>query len=150
MGRRLDIRDELEGLPHELARRYKELQELLDPPFQLQQHPLSGFDKYRSTDLRHAAALEMEDLKYKIRKHPGFSQFALPLDAQSLMQQAKYGEIVIINVSQWCSDALIITTSEIIHEPLDLLEFFPLKSRVEQFRNCLRNIQTLSGHQLYT
>ena len=145
MARRLDIRDDVEGLPEELSKRYRELQTLLDPPLNIQQQSFSGFDKYRSTDLRHAAGLEMEELKIKIRNHPGFDQFALPLTSESLMQQAKYGEIIIVNVSQWCSDALIITTSEIIHEPLDSLDSPTLITKVEAFRNCLRMIQIISG-----
>jgi hypothetical protein len=65
--------------------------------------------KYRVADMNDLAQ-EREDLLVEIRQRPGFGNFLRPLPFSTLRGAARDGPVVIINISQYRSDALIVTS----------------------------------------
>jgi hypothetical protein len=64
----------------------------------------------REIDRRMALAREWDDLVGQVRGLKGFEDFLRPPPLDSLLGAAARGPVVIVNVSQWRCDALIITT----------------------------------------
>ncbi|SPJ78341.1 uncharacterized protein FTOL_06730 [Fusarium torulosum] len=108
----------LQQLSRELSQSYTRLRDELDaphfpsPPFTTQfghsfQHQLSQLNR------RHIVATELDDLIIEMRKLPGFEDpWAAPTEVQT-RAAAKYGPIVVVNISELRCDALLIESDKI-------------------------------------
>jgi hypothetical protein len=72
----------------------------------------------QDADRRMALAAEWEDLVAQARELDGFADFLRPPDLASLLPAAAGGPVVILNLSRWRCDALIVTTSGVDLVPL--------------------------------
>jgi hypothetical protein len=88
----------------QLAEEYMNLREQLDTPRTLTQ---------RQVDQRYNAGRKLEEKIQTIRTLPGFDRFLLAPSEDELRTAAKYGPIVVINISQYRCDALIIENNRI-------------------------------------
>ena len=143
LGHLLDLRNDIINLRSDLAEKYRSLTSILDPQFPASD-PLS-FTPAELMDMRHQAAIQFERLKEEIRREPGFEDFAMPITPRDLMDQSHSGPIVLINVNQSRSDALLITSHSISCEPLPNLTIEIVQSRVEIFRKGLE--MATQGHR---
>ena len=73
--------------------------------------PGTAADASRTVDRRMALAKEWDDLVEQIRRLDGFEDFLKPPPLERLLPAAEAGPVVIVNVSRWRSDALIVTTN---------------------------------------
>lgn len=136
-GHILDIRTDTRGLPRDLALEYESLKTLLDPPFEERERFNMDSESHKQVDARHRASLDLERLVEKIRQYDGFADFGLPLSQQAVLQQAKQGPIVILNVNKRRSDALIVTEFDVLCEPLSKLNVANVQLQVENFRKAI-------------
>ena len=88
--------------------------------------------QHRRIQQRQTSAKELEDLETQIRKLKNFENFLRPLTAKDCKKEAKHGPIVIINMTSFISDAIIVTESEIIHLPLEDMKS---KAPISVFQN---------------
>ncbi len=88
------------------------------PTRPLAPHPSLGFDGIMlpgtpgagatDVDRRMALAREWDDLVEQVRALPGFEDFLRPPRLETLLPAAKHGPVVILNVSRWRCDALVV------------------------------------------
>jgi CHAT domain len=73
----------------------------------------------QDVDRRMALAREWDDLVGQVRALDGFEDFLRPPRLETLLPAAEGGPVVILNVSRWRCDALIVTTSgvEVVELP---------------------------------
>lgn len=74
-----------------------------------------------TADLRLALAREWDEVLAQVRGLPGFEDFLRPPDLQELLTAAIGGPVVVLNVSRWRSDALIVTADGVSSIPLSTL-----------------------------
>lgn len=67
----------------------------------------------KDIDRRMALAHEWDELVARAREVPVFEDFLRPPRSQALFAAAAAGPVVIVNVSRWQCDALIVTTSNV-------------------------------------
>ncbi|MGW7469151.1 CHAT domain-containing protein [Streptomyces xantholiticus] len=96
-------------------------------------------------DRRMALAREWDDLVEQVRKLEGFDDFLRPPRLASLLPAASGGPVVVVNVSQWRCDALIVTKDGVRSRQLPDLT---LEQATEQANTYLRTLQEaeLAGH----
>lgn len=145
IGRILDLRSELQGLPNDLAEEYENIRATLDPQMQLSQSALERTRTAHPSD-RHAAELELVSLIAKIRQQAGFETFLLGPSESELKTLAQSGSIVIFNVSGMRSDAFLITETKIQSLELPLLRFVDLEASVRRFLDAINN-QSLPNYR---
>lgn len=63
----------------------------------------------QASDRRHIAARQLDEVIEKIRTLPGFETFLKPPSLEDLAPAAEQGPVVVVNVSRYRSDALILT-----------------------------------------
>lgn len=68
-------------------------------------------DTSRMIDRRMELASERDELLAQIRRLTGFEDFKKPPRIESLLPAAANGPVIVVNVSQWRCDALIVTTA---------------------------------------
>jgi hypothetical protein len=66
-----------------------------------------------AADARHSAARRLEELIADIRSREGFGEFLRPLSADELIAVSKDSPVIVVNVSRYRSDALIINDSRV-------------------------------------
>ncbi|MGY0007120.1 CHAT domain-containing protein [Micromonospora sp. I033] len=95
----------------------------------------------READRRHGLSREWEGLIARIRALPGFADFlaAPPLDA--LRAEAAAGPIVLINVSRYRSDALILTAGGVDVVPLPEITPARVAEQAGEFHRALHVAQ---------
>ncbi|KAJ4116190.1 hypothetical protein NW768_011163 [Fusarium equiseti] len=92
-----------------LADRFEALREELDSPLQN-----SGSMAELSTiNRRHEASREFDEVIERIRAKDGFTNFLQPPPAESLMAAAQAGPLVVINVSAYRCDAILVENHRI-------------------------------------
>lgn len=96
-------------------------------------------------DRRMALAREWDDLVEQVRKVEGFDDFLRPPSLASLLPAASGGPVVVVNVSQWRCDALIVTKDGVRNRHLPDLT---LRQATEQANTYLRTLHDaeLAGH----
>ena len=94
---------------------------------------LPGADLSALSDRRMALAREWDQLIDQVRTLPGFADFLRPPRLESLLPAASDGPVVIVNVSRWRCDALIVTTEGVRPVPLDALTFDDAAAWAERF-----------------
>ncbi|WP_327188534.1 CHAT domain-containing protein [Streptomyces xinghaiensis] len=89
------------------------------------------------TDIRHTAlAAEWDRLIDRVRALPGLGSFLTPPAVQDLVAQAGDGPLVMVNVSRYRSDALIVTSDGITAVPLPNIHN-ELPDQLKRFRSAL-------------
>ena len=112
---------ELQRKHPQLAEEYINLRDQLETSKTLTQHEVGQ---------RIVARQKSEKSIQTIRALPGFSQFVLAPSEDELMAAAKYGPIVVINVSQYRCDALIIEDGQFRSLELPRLQLGNIRDRM--------------------
>lgn len=115
------------------AAEFERLRDVLDQP--VARHGLEGFESVGpSFQLTHRVevAKEFDEVLGKIRRLPSFERFLLPPLADELKTAASRGHVVMVNVSTFRSDAIIVRADR----PVDILELPNL---------ALRDVETWVG-----
>jgi tetratricopeptide (TPR) repeat protein len=88
-------------------------------------------------EARRQAARAMSDLLAEIRRVPGFTSFGLPPAAAALRAHAEHGPVVTFNISDFRSDALVLTTDGITAVELPDVTTRTVTDRVLAFHDAL-------------
>jgi hypothetical protein len=83
---------------------------------------------------RRVLASRFAELLTRIRSVPGFGTFLLPPTVTQLAAEAHDGPIVLVNVSRYRCDALILTGSGVVVQPLPDLELSAVHERLGALR----------------
>ena len=128
----LSTRGNLSGLREdhpEIAARFTELRDWLDAPSPAATVELTdptvgsgGGALQRAIRDRRRAAEQLNELMTEIRSLEGFASFALPPSEAQLEAQAEHGPVVVLNISRYRSDAIMITNDGITSQPLPGLD----------------------------
>ncbi|KAF5612368.1 30S ribosomal S17P protein [Fusarium subglutinans] len=110
---RVDVLD-LEQSHPDLAGRFLELGQVLDAPIQSGDSVSAQVIANR----RGEASEELEHLIGEIRKHPGFSDFLEPPNEDDYRAAASSGPVVVINLSKFRCDAILVEQHQIRSLPL--------------------------------
>jgi hypothetical protein len=137
----LDARDDL-GLLHEqrprLAERFVALRDLLDRTAEEPAAPGVPVPHVPEID-RVKPATEFATVLDEIRNTPGFESFGLPPAAADLIAEARHGSVVMLNVSSYRCDALLLTRTGIAAVPLPGLTYATLTDQVNTFHRALHS-----------
>jgi hypothetical protein len=87
-----------------------------------------------------ALAREWDDLVDEVRGLPGFEEFLRPPKIESLLGAAKNGPVVVLNVSRWRCDALIVTAAGVRVKKLPSLDERTVIDRVGDYLRVLQPI----------
>ncbi|MFJ9248500.1 CHAT domain-containing protein [Streptomyces sp. NPDC101776] len=149
LNRRSGIRADLADL-HDtdagLARRFEQLRDALDrldhPPLTpptgsalvtetetVTETGAAGRERERRRDLEAELALVVR----RIRALPGQSAFQLPPSVESLLAEAAHGPVVVVNVSEYRCDALMLTPEGLRHMPLEGLDADEVEEAADVF-----------------
>jgi len=142
---RVDISDLQLKHPQE-AEKYIQFRNQLDTPT-ASTRQVDRFDARtvltRHSDQRYDAGQKMEQVIKDIRSLPGFDRFLLAPSEDELKAAAVSGPIVIVNVSKYRCDALIIKKSELRTLRLPNLHASDIRARAAALRPGLINAQLL-------
>lgn len=89
------------------------------------------------SDQRHATARQREVLLKEIRTIPGFAEFLLPPALDQVHEWAGPGPIVLVNVSAYRCDALVLDGGTLIAIPLPALTLADAARNVDRFAAAL-------------
>jgi tetratricopeptide (TPR) repeat protein len=124
---RADVTD-LWGKHPTLAEAFLQLRSQLDSPIRVETPSVSdsgslrtNFDPSQASS-RYNTSRKFEQLLLEIRQQDGFDQFLLGPSEDDVKAASKGGPIVVVNVSKYKCDALIIRTDQIVSLWLPLLE----------------------------
>lgn len=120
---RTDI-SELQRKHPGLAEEYAELRDQLDAP-----------KASTKVSQRYALAKEFESLVEHIRSLPGFDRFLLAPTEDEFKAAAAYGPIVIVNVSDYSCDALIVEKKQLGALQLPRLQMPAIRARAKTLAN---------------
>jgi CHAT domain len=95
-------------------------------------------------DTRMASAREWSALLDQVRELPGFHDFARPPAVAQLREAAAGGTVVVINISGWRCDALIVTEADVDVRELPGLTQATTVDRVNAYLRALREFQSSS------
>ena len=131
----------------ELAERFIELRDWLDQPSLVVDTDLGHLPGDRTVDAlqratrdRRQADAEFTQLLAHVRGLEGFGTFALPPSIGQLEAQAEQGPVVILNVSAYRSDAILLTSGGITSQPLPDLDPDTVTNQVIAFYEALDTI----------
>jgi CHAT domain/Tetratricopeptide repeat len=135
---------ELQDHHPELALRFTELRGWLDRPPRVTGPDMGNLPgdetadalQHAIRDRRHAAA-ELAQLLARIRGLEGFATFGLPPSAEELEAQAQQGPVVVLNVSAYRSDAILLTSDSITSQPLPGLAQASVIEQISVFYQAL-------------
>ena len=157
LGQALDTRTDLTQLVEEhpqLAAEFIRVRDELDPvegsattaaTAPADRGSLSGGEKAavrREVDRRRKLADEFDGVVATIRALPSFDRFLLPLPVGDLLAAADQGPIVLLNVSDIRSDAVVLTPAGVQVVPLPELTPHSVADRVEGFVTALSEVQS--------
>jgi hypothetical protein len=94
-------------------------------------------------DRRRDLAKQFDQTITEIRSRSGFDRFLLPPPVSELLPAAAHGPVVLVNVSDIRSDALILTATGVEVVPLPGLSPPAVRDQVEAFMTTLENAQNL-------
>ncbi|PKK41188.1 hypothetical protein CI102_15103 [Trichoderma harzianum] len=136
---------ELRAKDQDLCNKYESCRDVISRWERYQEAIPDGLNKMNSQD---SVSLpeklkELGDIEKRIRQIPGLQRFQLPLSSQEMMDLAKRGPIITLNVSKIRSDAIIVTSTDIwpIHLPglhqdrVDKISAVFLGARPRSFRD---------------
>jgi hypothetical protein len=90
-------------------------------------------------DRRMALAKEWDDLGERIRRLEGFADFLRPPPLDTLLGAADRGPVVIVNVSRWRCDALVVTSDGVDPVELPGLTANEVSQRTDAYLRLLRD-----------
>ncbi|WP_327105530.1 CHAT domain-containing protein [Nonomuraea glycinis] len=88
-------------------------------------------------DRRHAAARRHAELVAEIRRQPGFEDFHRSMDFARLAEAASDGPVVVLNISRYRCDALIVADGDVTVVPLSDLSAEAVEGRVTAFTKAI-------------
>jgi tetratricopeptide (TPR) repeat protein len=137
----LDSRTELTDL-HAAAPDLAETVERLVRELDAVGDPLPEADDGRAAvlDHRHALSAQWENLVAEVRQLPGFERFGEPPSTRELLPAAADGPVVMVNVSRYRCDALVVTTGGVRAVPLRRLRAADVQARAGAFLEALDQI----------
>ncbi|KAL4770045.1 CHAT domain-containing protein [Aspergillus nidulans var. acristatus] len=125
--------DRLQGDYPELAKEYDRLRFILSQALD----SVHAENRYQQLQQKRKVPRELEKCINQIRQQEGYEQFLLEPSIQDLMNQAAEGPIVIVNITDFGSHAIIVQNQDIcsLHLP-ELLQSsrFALDDQIRQFR----------------
>ncbi|KAF3291479.1 hypothetical protein TWF970_000692 [Orbilia oligospora] len=146
-GLRLEMRSDLTELRlyhPEMAAQFEKFREILDSPLSFSANPkfvddnqTSSVDENRLQELRHSTNIELNKLIDQIRLLPNFGNFLLLPEEHQLRIAANSGPIIIINVSWFSSEAILIETASIRSIDLPKLNKSDLDKKIKVFQAAL-------------
>jgi hypothetical protein len=86
-----------------------------------------------TSDRRLALAREWDDLVARARAVPGLGDFLRPPSPETLLPAARQGPVVILNVSRWRCDALVVRAGGVDSLPLPALDAEIVAERAESY-----------------
>ncbi|MGW6742892.1 CHAT domain-containing protein [Streptomyces sp. NPDC055025] len=145
LGQALDTRSDLTDLNRQrpdLAARFVQLRDQLDQPTGTAADGSGETDtrtvrQDRDVHDRHQLARDFARTLAEIRDLDEFASFALPPATEELLTQAQQGPIVVFNVSNYRSDALLLTRAGITYLELPQLTTGALSEKAGSFRQAL-------------
>lgn len=135
---------------HQLAQAHQDLADSLAETDQaLEQLASTTTPLLHQAQLRRRAELrEQRDAALvRIRELPGFEDFLMPVEFAGLQAAASNGPVIVINVSQYRCDALIVTTSGVEVVNLATLTGAATVTCAGAFIDALRQLQTVGTGQ---
>ncbi|WP_169734132.1 CHAT domain-containing protein [Hamadaea tsunoensis] len=93
----------------------------------------------RDTDRRMALAREWDGLVEQVRRLDGFEDFLEPPPLATLREAAAEGPVVIVNVSRWRCDALVVTTAGVRSVRLPGLTAADVTTRTAAYLQALQD-----------
>jgi CHAT domain len=96
-------------------------------------------DDARITDRRMALAREWDDLVERVRQIEGFEDFLRPPPLAVLLEAAQGGPVIIVNVSKWRCDALVVSTDGVRPVPLPHLSADEVNERTANYLQLLQD-----------
>jgi tetratricopeptide (TPR) repeat protein len=122
----------------DLGRQLDSLRDQLDHPvYSIEQRVPNSVSE---TERRRALSKNFDSLLFTIRQLEGFERFLLGHSASEVMTLAAYGPIVMFNISNYRSDALIIEKQGIRSLPLPLLTNQALESHAMRFLEATHSV----------
>ncbi|KAI1169429.1 CHAT domain-containing protein [Nemania serpens] len=123
----------------EIAKRLEYLHDVLRSPtlFSCKGSSIAESDavsQWPKTSQRYHAATRVNIVINEIRQLPGFETFLLPPTTTELKAAASGGPVVVINVSTFRCDAVLVTTDSIRLMPLSLLNYQDLERMTGRFK----------------
>jgi tetratricopeptide (TPR) repeat protein len=133
----LDVRSDLTDLQRAdpvLADQFAHSRDILDHPV-----PVAGAPTGSAADPRREAAAAFERILCEIRSLPGFERFLAPRLVEELLPAAIDGPVVLINISRWRCDAMILT-SDVAVVPLPGVDSNVVGVQVADFLRALAEV----------
>ncbi|KAF8421170.1 CHAT domain-containing protein, partial [Tirmania nivea] len=120
-GQLIDYRSEIWDLIEQhpmLAEDFDSLRQELDSPLPATKSSDMSANQYLQTleasiCRRNKVAQDLDDLILKIRQKPGFENFLLAVSTESLLLAADKGPIVVLNITELRSDAILLTKAHV-------------------------------------
>lgn len=104
----------------------------------------------RSRLFQHDVAVEYNSILKLIRQQEGFENFLLlPARVSRLQDYASFGPIVVLNVTSYRSDAIIIKSEGVIHVPLPLFTMRDYLWKGIELQNALNDEDVEAGSTLF-
>ncbi|MEV4411816.1 CHAT domain-containing protein [Catellatospora sp. NPDC049609] len=95
-------------------------------------------DAEEAADARVALAREWDELVLRARELPEFADFLRPLQLKDLLAAAEDGPVVVVNVSRWQCDALIVQAGGVTTCALPDLKADDAAARADHYLNTLQ------------
>lgn len=112
---------ELRAVSPSLAHEFNELRDALDPAADGSGELTTTAEASRAAQRRRQLAARWPELLAEIRRLPGLGGFLEPPSPEELLQETGEGSVVLINVSQYRCDALLLTSGGLQVVPLPRL-----------------------------
>lgn len=129
----------------DVAERFIGLRDALDADPGL---PVSDTLRDLAAERRRRLAEDLDAAIAQARALPGFEKFLLPLTAGELRQAAGEGPVVLVNVDEIRSDALVLTADRVRHVALPALSAAIVREQVAQFLGALGELPDSAGSVL--
>jgi tetratricopeptide (TPR) repeat protein len=144
----IDTRTDLTALAEkhpDLAERFIGLRDALDTDPGL---PASDALRDLAAERRRQLADDLDAVIAQVRAEPGFEKFLVPLTAGELRRAAGEGPVVLINVDEIRSDALVLTPDRVRHIALPGLSPANVREQVVEFLRALGELPEPDGSGL--
>jgi len=99
-------------------------------------------------DRRMALAREWDDLVAQVRRLQGFEDFLLPPKLETLLPAAERGPVVIVNVSRWRCDGLIVRPEGVTTRPLEELTLADVTEQANAYLGALQEAEAADVRRL--
>ena len=144
----IDTRTDLTALAEQhpdIAERFIGLRDALDTDPGL---PASDALRDLAAERRRRLADDLQAVIAQVRARPGFVKFLVPLTAGELRRAAGEGPVVLINVDEIRSDALVLTPDRVRHVALPGLSAANVREQVVEFLRALGELPEPDGSAL--